>query len=62
MDFEKFKEIVISCGVLDVDVVVWMLDVEVFNLIFVLGFLIKIEISDIFGCGVGMDVVKIKIN
>lgn len=62
MDFDKLKDIVISCGVFDVDVVVRMFDVEVFNLIFVLGFFMKIEISDIFGCGVGMDVVKIKIN
>jgi two-component system chemotaxis sensor kinase CheA len=39
-----------------------MSDVEAFNLIFAPGFSTKTEISDISGRGVGMDVVKTKIN
>ncbi|TPV61907.1 chemotaxis protein CheA [Aestuariibacter sp. GS-14] len=62
MDPEKLKEIAISRGVLDVDAAARMSDVEAFNLIFAPGFSTKTEISDISGRGVGMDVVKTKIN
>jgi two-component system chemotaxis sensor kinase CheA len=62
MDAEKLKEIAISRGVLDVDAAARMSDVEAFNLIFAPGFSTKTEISDISGRGVGMDVVKTKIN
>jgi len=62
MDAEKLKEIAISRGVLDADAAARMSDVEAFNLIFAPGFSTKIEISDISGRGVGMDVVKTKIN
>lgn len=62
MDAEKLKEIAISRGVLDADAAARMSDVEAFNLIFAPGFSTKTEISDISGRGVGMDVVKTKIN
>lgn len=62
MDAEKLKNIAISRGVLDADAAARMSDVEAFNLIFAPGFSTKTEISDISGRGVGMDVVKTKIN
>jgi len=62
MDPENLKEIAISRGVLDADAAARMSDVEAFNLIFAPGFSTKTEISDISGRGVGMDVVKTKIN
>lgn len=62
MDAEKLKEIAINRGVLDADSAARMSDVEAFNLIFAPGFSTKTEISDISGRGVGMDVVKTKIN
>jgi two-component system chemotaxis sensor kinase CheA len=62
MDPEKLKDIAISRGVLDSDAAARMSDVEAFNLIFAPGFSTKTEISDISGRGVGMDVVKTKIN
>jgi two-component system chemotaxis sensor kinase CheA len=62
MDAEKLKEIAVSRGVLDADSAARMSDVEAFNLIFAPGFSTKTEISDISGRGVGMDVVKTKIN
>ncbi|MCF2950198.1 chemotaxis protein CheA [Paraglaciecola aquimarina] len=62
MDPEKLKEIAISRGVLDSDSAARMTDVEAFNLIFAPGFSTKTEISEVSGRGVGMDVVKTKIN
>ncbi len=62
MDADKLKDIAISRGVLDADSAARMSDVEAFNLIFAPGFSTKTEISDISGRGVGMDVVKTKIN
>lgn len=62
MDAEKLKQIAINRGVLDADSAARMSDVEAFNLIFAPGFSTKTEISDISGRGVGMDVVKTKIN
>lgn len=62
MDPEKLKGIAIDRGVLDADAAARMSDVEAFNLIFAPGFSTKTEISDISGRGVGMDVVKTKIN
>jgi two-component system chemotaxis sensor kinase CheA len=62
MDSEKLKEIAISRGVLDADSAARMSDVEAFNLIFAPGFSTKVEISEVSGRGVGMDVVKTKIN
>ncbi len=62
MDAEKLKSIAIERGVLDADAAARMSDIEAFNLIFAPGFSTKTEISDISGRGVGMDVVKTKIN
>jgi two-component system chemotaxis sensor kinase CheA len=62
MDAEKLKEIAISRGVMDADTAARMTDVEAFNLIFAPGFSTKTEISEVSGRGVGMDVVKTKIN
>ncbi len=62
MDAEKLKDIATNRGVLDADSAARMSDVEAFNLIFAPGFSTKTEISDISGRGVGMDVVKTKIN
>ena len=62
MDPDKLKDIAISRGVLDADAAARMSDVEAFNLIFAPGCSTKTEISDISGRGVGMDVVKTKIN
>ncbi|AWL11296.1 Histidine kinase [Saliniradius amylolyticus] len=62
MDPEKLKEIAINRGVLDPDSAARLSDTEAFNLIFAPGFSTKTEISDISGRGVGMDVVKTKIN
>jgi two-component system chemotaxis sensor kinase CheA len=62
MDPDKLKEIAISRGVMDVDAAARMSDVDAFNLIFAPGFSTKTEISEVSGRGVGMDVVKTKIN
>ncbi len=62
MDPERLKNIAIERGVLDADAAARMSDIDAFNLIFAPGFSTKTEISDISGRGVGMDVVKTKIN
>jgi two-component system chemotaxis sensor kinase CheA len=62
MDPEKLKGIAVSRGVMDADAAARMTDVEAFNLIFAPGFSTKTEISEVSGRGVGMDVVKTKIN
>ncbi|WP_110456351.1 chemotaxis protein CheA [Shewanella algidipiscicola] len=62
MDPDKLKQIAISRGVLDEDAAARMTDSEAYNLIFAPGFSTKVEISDISGRGVGMDVVKTRIT
>ena len=62
MDPDKLKEIAISRGVMDADAAARMSDSDAFNLIFAPGFSTKTEISEVSGRGVGMDVVKTKIN
>ncbi|SQH77524.1 Chemotaxis protein CheA [Shewanella benthica] len=61
MDPNKLKEIAIARGVLDDEGAAKMSDQEAYNLIFAPGFSTKVEISDISGRGVGMDVVKTRI-
>ncbi|QQX81782.1 chemotaxis protein CheA [Shewanella sp. KX20019] len=61
MDPGKLKDIAISRGVLDEDAAARMSDEEAYNLIFAPGFSTKVEVSDISGRGVGMDVVKTRI-
>lgn len=62
MDPQKLKEIAITRGVLDEDTASRMTDSEAYNLIFAPGFSTKVEVSDISGRGVGMDVVKTRIT
>ncbi len=62
MDADRLKEIAISRGLLDSESVGRVSDHEAYQLIFAPGFSTKQEISDISGRGVGMDVVKTKIN
>ncbi|QYJ88725.1 chemotaxis protein CheA [Shewanella halotolerans] len=62
MDPDKLKQIAIKRGVLDEDAAARMSDEEAYNLIFAPGFSTKVEISDISGRGVGMDVVKTRIT
>lgn len=45
-------------GILDADAAARMTDSESYNLIFAPGFSTKVEITDVSGRGVGMDVVK----
>jgi len=58
MDASKLKQIAIDKGILDQDAAERMSDKEAYSLIFAPGFSTKVEISDISGRGVGMDVVK----
>lgn len=58
MDANLLKQIAINKGILDKDSADRMSDKEAFSLIFAPGFSTKVEISDISGRGVGMDVVK----
>ena len=58
MDAEKLKSIAIDKGILDQDGAERMSDRDAYSLIFAPGFSTKVEISDISGRGVGMDVVK----
>lgn len=62
MDPDKLREIAVNKGVLDEDAAARLSDTEAFNLIFAPGFSTKVEISDVSGRGVGMDVVKTKIS
>ena len=58
MDAELLKGIAMKKGILDQDAADRMPDKEAYSLIFAPGFSTKVEISDISGRGVGMDVVK----
>lgn len=62
MDPEKLKNIAIGRGILDPENAARMSNEEAYNLIFAAGFSTKEVISDVSGRGVGMDVVKTKIN
>ncbi|WMC11386.1 chemotaxis protein CheA [Oceanimonas pelagia] len=62
MDPEKLKGIAIKRGILDADGAARMSDHEAYNLIFAPGFSTKVEITDVSGRGVGMDVVKTGIS
>ncbi|MCL1123861.1 chemotaxis protein CheA [Shewanella surugensis] len=61
MDPKKLKKIAVGRGVIDIDTASRMSDQDAYNLIFAPGFSTKVEISDISGRGVGMDVVKTRI-
>jgi two-component system chemotaxis sensor kinase CheA len=62
MDPAKLRRVAVDKGLYDEDTAARLSDVEAFNLIFAPGFSTKKEISDVSGRGVGMDVVKTKIN
>jgi two-component system chemotaxis sensor kinase CheA len=62
MDPDKLRQIAVNKGLFDEDAVQRLTDAEACDLIFAPGFSTKVEISDVSGRGVGMDVVKTKIN
>lgn len=62
MDPDKLRRIAVEKGLMDEDAAARLPNSEVFTLIFAPGFSTKKEISDVSGRGVGMDVVKTKIN
>ena len=62
MDPVLLRRKAVEKGVLDQDAAERLSDTEAYNLIFAPGFSTKEQISDVSGRGVGMDVVKTKIN
>ena len=62
IDAKGLSKNVVEKGLMDEDAISRLNDDEIYNLIFLPGFSIKKEISDISGRGVGMDVVKTRIN
>ena len=62
MDADRLKDIAVARGLLDRDTADRLSDHDAYQLIFAAGFSTKEQISDISGRGVGMDVVKTKIN
>ncbi|GJM05508.1 MAG: chemotaxis protein CheA [marine bacterium B5-7] len=62
IDAVGLRKNVIEKGLMDEDAISRLDEKEIYNLIFLPGFSIKKEISDISGRGVGMDVVKTRIN
>ncbi len=61
MDADVLRKKAVEKGLLDADAVARLDDREAYNLIFMPGFSTKVEISDVSGRGVGMDVVKTRI-
>ena len=62
MNADKLRRSVVEKGLMDEESAARLENRECFNLIFMPGFSTKSEISDISGRGVGMDVVKTRIN
>lgn len=62
MNPDKLRSIVVNKGLMDAKSAARLADRDCFNLVFMPGFSTKSEISDISGRGVGMDVVKTRIN
>jgi len=62
MDADKLRLKAVEKGLMDTDAAERLSDDEAFNLIFAPGFSTKVEITDVSGRGVGMDVVKTKIS
>ncbi|ETX10884.1 chemotaxis protein CheA [Marinomonas ushuaiensis DSM 15871] len=62
MDANVLRGIAVKKGLMDTDAAERLSDNEAFNLIFAPGFSTKVEITDVSGRGVGMDVVKTKIS
>lgn len=62
MNADMLRKVVVEKGLMDEETAQRLEDKECFNLIFMPGFSTKTEISDVSGRGVGMDVVKTRIN
>lgn len=62
MDPDMLRKKAIEKGLFDEDSAARLSDTECFDIIFMPGFSTKVEISDVSGRGVGMDVVKTKIT
>ncbi len=62
MDADVLRRKAVEKGIMDTDAAERLSDDEAFNLIFAPGFSTKVEITDVSGRGVGMDVVKTKIS
>ncbi|MCF6202564.1 MAG: chemotaxis protein CheA [Methylococcaceae bacterium] len=62
MNANVLRKVVVEKGLMDEETAQRLDDKECFNLIFMPGFSTKAEISDVSGRGVGMDVVKTRIN
>ncbi|WP_067099726.1 chemotaxis protein CheA [Marinomonas atlantica] len=62
MDADVLRRKAVEKGLMDTDAAERLSDDEAFNLIFAPGFSTKVEITDVSGRGVGMDVVKTKIS
>jgi two-component system chemotaxis sensor kinase CheA len=62
MDPNFLRKKAVEKGLMDTDAAERLSDEEAFNLIFAPGFSTKVEITDVSGRGVGMDVVKTKIS
>jgi two-component system chemotaxis sensor kinase CheA len=62
MNADFLRHIVVEKGLMDEESAARLEDKECYNLIFMPGFSTKIEISDVSGRGVGMDVVKTRIS
>ncbi|MFT5691797.1 MAG: two-component system chemotaxis sensor kinase CheA [Oceanicoccus sp.] len=62
MDPERLRQVAVEKGLYDEDAASRLSDAECFNIILMPGFSTKAVISDVSGRGVGMDVVKTKIN
>ncbi|MGO3344989.1 MAG: chemotaxis protein CheA [Marinomonas sp.] len=62
MDPDVLRRKAVEKGIMDSDAAERLSDEEAFNLIFAPGFSTKVEITDVSGRGVGMDVVKTKIS
>jgi two-component system chemotaxis sensor kinase CheA len=62
MDPDLLRKKAVEKGLMDTDAAERLSDEEAFNLIFAPGFSTKVEVTDVSGRGVGMDVVKTKIS
>ncbi len=62
MDHEKLRSIAVEKGMMSEEEASQLTAKEAYNLIFAPGFSTKTEVSDVSGRGVGMDVVKTRIN
>jgi len=62
MDPDKLRQKAVDKGLFDPDVAERLTPAECYNIIFMPGFSTRDQISDVSGRGVGMDVVKTKIN